>query len=155
MHWRMRTIGAYCTRISKSANVMVTESDHIKVVDFGIARRLDAASVAALTRGGAAPSHKLAGTPAYMAPELLRGEPADRRSDIWALGVLLHEMTARELPFAGQTEYSSPGRFSMSRRVHCPTPYRVRCGRSSNAASQRIRPNALAAQQTCGRRSPT
>ena len=93
----------------KSANVMVTESDHIKVVDFGIARRLDAASVAALTRGGAAPSHKLSGTPAYMAPELLRGEPADRRSDIWALGVLLHEMTARELPFAGQTEYELAG----------------------------------------------
>jgi serine/threonine protein kinase/TolB-like protein len=89
----------------KSANVMVTESDHIKVVDFGIARRLDPASVAALTRGGADPSHTLSGTPAYMAPELLCGERAGPRSDIWALGVLLHEMTTRELPFTGHTEY--------------------------------------------------
>jgi serine/threonine-protein kinase len=40
-----------------------------------------------------------------MAPELLRGDPGDTRSDLWSLGVLLFEMAARRLPFAGQTLY--------------------------------------------------
>jgi serine/threonine protein kinase/tetratricopeptide (TPR) repeat protein len=89
----------------KSANVMVTEDDRIKVVDFGIAQRLDQTSVEALTRSGARLAETLAGTPAYMPPEVLRGAPANTRSDIWALGVLLYEMATGVRPFRGTTEF--------------------------------------------------
>ena len=72
----------------KPANVMITASGDIKVMDFGLARALPEA----LARDGTAWSSGLTvagmivGTPAYMAPEQLRGETADERADIWALG---------------------------------------------------------------------
>ena len=88
----------------KSANVIITPDGRAKVLDFGLARRLQTQTVEELTR-----SHDrledgvIAGTLPYMAPELLRGVRADERSDIWALGVLLHEMAAGQRPFLGQT----------------------------------------------------
>jgi len=88
----------------KARNVMIADTGEAKIVDFGLARRLrsgDAVSatqtVAPIDTGG------ISGTPAYMAPETLRGAEADTRSDIWALGVLLHEMLAGTLPFQGRT----------------------------------------------------
>ena len=89
----------------KTANVMVTSDHRIKVVDFGIARRLDAAGVEQATITGSLPSRLVAGTPAYMSPEVLRGEAADVRSDVWALGVLLYEMAAGTHPFNGLTAF--------------------------------------------------
>jgi TolB-like protein/predicted Ser/Thr protein kinase len=74
----------------KSANVLVTPQGQAKILDFGLAR---VAGQAGLTREGAA-----AGTPGYMAPEQLRGEPVDRRTDIWAFGAVLHEMLTGRLP---------------------------------------------------------
>jgi eukaryotic-like serine/threonine-protein kinase len=87
----------------KSANVVIARDGRAKVLDFGIARRMEPEAIARATRRETA--EPFAGTLAYMAPELLRGQRADERSDIWALGVVLHEMLARELPFAGRHAY--------------------------------------------------
>jgi serine/threonine-protein kinase len=89
----------------KTGNVMITADDRAKVLDFGIARPLDharldeATTVAAPVDGGGA----LAGTLPYLAPEVLRGEPASPRSDVWALGVVLYEMAMGHRPFIGRT----------------------------------------------------
>jgi TolB-like protein len=92
----------------KSANVIITPEGRAKVLDFGLAKRLSGEEVAeattqtmdSLTGPGA-----VVGTLAYMAPEQLRGQPADARSDVWALGVVLYEMAAGQRPFQGQTGF--------------------------------------------------
>jgi len=81
----------------KPENIIVSKQDVAKVTDFGIARVLGEAG---LTRAGA-----LIGTVAYMAPERVKGEPADRRSDIYSLGVVLYEILAGRGPFAAASEF--------------------------------------------------
>jgi serine/threonine-protein kinase len=77
----------------KPGNVMIRPDGAIKVLDFGLAKDLraaggqDAATVTAATEAG-----EVMGTPAYMSPEQARGEPVDRRTDIWAFGCVLFEM---------------------------------------------------------------
>jgi TolB-like protein/Tfp pilus assembly protein PilF len=80
-------------------------SGHVKVLDFGLARRLpreveSAVSIASLTDAGV-----IAGTLSYLAPELLKGERADSRSDIWAFGIILHELLSGNQPFTGHTPF--------------------------------------------------
>jgi TolB-like protein/tRNA A-37 threonylcarbamoyl transferase component Bud32 len=70
----------------KPGNVMVTQDGVVKILDFGLATLVSAVS----TRGG---------TVAYMAPEQLRGDPIDERTDVWSWGVLLYQMLTRQLPF--------------------------------------------------------
>jgi eukaryotic-like serine/threonine-protein kinase len=89
----------------KSLNVIVTPDGRCKVLDFGLARRLpdetaEATVQTALTEDGA-----IVGTPAYMAPEQLRGQTVDARSDVWALGVMLYEIASGIRPFAGKTAF--------------------------------------------------
>lgn len=87
----------------KPGNVMVGPQGQSKIVDFGLARRVRAAGDAVTTLGATSAGAAATGTPAYMAPEVLRGGSFDARSDIWSLGVLLHEMIAGALPFPGRT----------------------------------------------------
>jgi serine/threonine protein kinase/Flp pilus assembly protein TadD len=91
----------------KASNVIITPEGRTKVLDFGLAKRLREVEAAEVTRsvGTLNEAGTIVGTLAYMAPEVLRGSPADARSDIWALGVVLHEAAAGSRPFHGQTSY--------------------------------------------------
>jgi len=91
----------------KSSNLMVRPEGRVKILDFGLAARLQEQQAADATRSklSFAEQGVVVGTLHYMAPEILRGEPASVRSDIWALGVVLYEMAAGELPFQGQTGF--------------------------------------------------
>lgn len=89
----------------KSANVRMTSSGQLKVLDFGLAMSIKEASLEGITRSTNLDSGSVAGTLAYMAPELLQGKAPDVRTDIWSLGVLLYELAAGALPFQGRTGF--------------------------------------------------
>jgi serine/threonine protein kinase len=91
----------------KTANIVVTSDGLVKVLDFGLAKRvgggvLDAPTMSFSTLQGAS---SVSGTLPYMAPEILRGDTADERSDLWALGVVLYEVASGHLPFEGRTGF--------------------------------------------------
>jgi len=87
----------------KAANVVVTGEGRAKVLDFGLAQRVPIAGADATDAATLSQSGSIAGTPPYLSPEVLRGEPADARSDIWALGILLYQMASGGMPFRGET----------------------------------------------------
>lgn len=79
----------------KPANIRLGADGTPRLLDFGIARD---ARTPQMTQSG-----HVTGTPQYLAPELLRGKPATPASDVWSLGVTLHELLTGRLPFAGDT----------------------------------------------------
>ena len=139
----------------KSANVIVTPEGVVKVLDFGLARRTDAAEdAAALTRSDVTAADAMLGTPAYMAPEVLLGSPADVRADVWGLGVILHEMAAGSRPFAGHTTAGLTSAIIKEHLAPCLHACRPACRRSSNGVSRKspgngIRLSAKYAQSRC------
>lgn len=89
----------------KCSNVLITTDGRVKVLDFGLAKRvvgLDPNAPAELSRA-LTETGAIVGTPQYLAPELLRGDAADARSDIWSLGITLYEMSSGMRPFSGST----------------------------------------------------
>jgi tetratricopeptide (TPR) repeat protein len=89
----------------KPHNVIVAPSGDLKLLDFGIAKRMAATTGAAAS--ATAPQltqpDAVLGTPGYMAPEQVRGQPADFRSDLFALGCIVYECLTGRRPFVGST----------------------------------------------------
>lgn len=84
-----------CHRDLKPANVMMRPDGRIVLIDFGLAKHLDNASV---TSAG-----EVRGSPYYISPEQAEGAPVDPRSDLYSLGVMLYEMLTGQRPFRGST----------------------------------------------------
>jgi len=80
----------------KPENIMIDADDRIKLIDFGIAAKAGARrlTLSKLT-------HAI-GTPDYISPEQVKGNPGDERSDVYAVGVMLYEMLTRKTPFTGR-----------------------------------------------------
>jgi serine/threonine-protein kinase len=80
----------------KPANVMIDAEGHAKLTDFGVARVADPGDQAEATRAGA-----MVGTPSYMSPEQIQGQPVDRRTDIFSAGIIFYQFLTAQKPFEG------------------------------------------------------
>src|SRR5207247_4776035 len=78
----------------KPENILIGRDGAVKIMDFGIARLMDSRVTA---------TGQLIGTPAYMSPEQAEGKPADARSDIYSLGLVMYEMFCGRPAFSGET----------------------------------------------------
>ena len=99
-------------RDMKPENLLVTSGGVVKVADFGLAR---AYADGRVTQAGA-----VTGTVQYLAPEQIRGEPADPRSDLYSLGIVAYELLTGKLPFTGETAMAVAYKH-LSDRVPAPT----------------------------------
>src|SRR3972149_638759 len=92
----------------KPGNVMIDPGGNVYLTDFGIARHTE--SITTSTVGAA-------GTPAYMAPEQIRGEQVTPATDVYALGVLLYEMLTGQRPFRGDDEGTESSGATAAERI--------------------------------------
>jgi serine/threonine-protein kinase len=90
----------------KPANLMVidaeTPREKVKVMDFGLAKTIDASALKKITDVNV---DFAIGTPAYICPEQVRGEPVDHRGDLYSVGVIAYELLSGQLPFPGPNPY--------------------------------------------------
>src|SRR5258708_22698940 len=96
----------------KPQNILLGGGDHVYVTDFGIAKTLDS------DRTSVTRTRAVFGTPLYMSPEQVEGQPLDQRSHLYTFGLIFYEMLTGVLPFTGDTTFQL-----MYQRVH-PLPNR-------------------------------
>ncbi|HUS29887.1 MAG TPA: protein kinase [Kofleriaceae bacterium] len=82
----------------KPQNVLVDKDGGVRVADFGLAR--------SITESGLTASGAVLGSPAYMSPEQVKGDPTDERSDIYSLGIMLYQLVTGETPFKADTPHA-------------------------------------------------
>jgi serine/threonine-protein kinase len=101
----------------KPANLFLMDGERlfVKILDFGVAQQLG-------TDDPAVEAGHLLGTPEYMSPEQVDGDPLDARSDVYGLGVVLYEALCGQLPFEGDRSYI----VAMQRLLEDPIPLRQR-----------------------------
>jgi len=111
----------------KTANMMLDSRGVLRLMDFGIAKDVSADNQAGPTKTG-----HLVGTPEYMSPEQIRGEPIDQRTDIYSLGVIIFQLFTGRLPFKGDTpvvtiyqQLQTPPPLSGDAAAQIPEPIRV------------------------------
>jgi serine/threonine-protein kinase len=97
----------------KPSNIIIDKEGNARIMDFGIARSLKSKGI---TGTGV-----MIGTPEYMSPEQVEGKEADRRADIYALGVILYEMVTGRLPFEGDTPLS----IALKQKTEAPRDPRI------------------------------
>jgi eukaryotic-like serine/threonine-protein kinase len=102
----------------KPGNVLLPTEGGVKLVDFGIAKAIGE-SMAATTGAG-----QVLGTPSYLSPEQVAGQPAGPASDVYAVGTLLYEMICGAPPFAG----GDPLSVALARQTEEPVPLLAACG---------------------------
>jgi serine/threonine protein kinase len=119
----------------KPGNILFNEHDHAVLTDFGIARLVEGSN---LTQDGVT-----AGTPAYMSPEQATGQPVDKRTDLYALGIILYELLAGFPPFADESSVSI-----LLKHVNTPVPSITRYLGISNPEMEALVTKALAKSPT-------
>ncbi len=154
----------------KPENILVTADGVVKVADFGLAR--------AYAEGRQTQAGTVTGTVQYLAPEQIRGEPADPRSDLYSLGIVSYELLTGALPFTGETAMAiaykhlsgrvpmpsatvnsiPPSSTASSRArpiatVRCGRSRRSRCAETSRPSRRRCRPRGRSHRSSAPRRS--
>ena len=94
----------------KPENIMLTSTHRVKILDFGVARRFSSAEASEATQSLMTMTGSLAGTPAYMAPEVLEQKPYDGRADLFSLGLVFYEMLGGPQPFVTDSFAGTLGR---------------------------------------------
>lgn len=118
----------------KPENIMIaSQSNEVKIMDFGIARLRETDAATRLTRAGS-----IMGTPAYMAPEQIEGKTISEKTDIYAFGIVLYEMLSHNVPFTAPT----PAAVLIKHLKESPVPLR-KLRRETPAQLERIVTQAL------------